>query len=115
MTDKDGRTPLHDAAQAGSEHTVFRLINKGADVKATDKDGHTPLYDAAQAGSKHTIRQLMARMQMPLRMSTTTVLQRWHLNWGGLKTYEACNGAIGDILTISTRSPGTNSYMAKSV
>jgi hypothetical protein len=48
-------------------------------------------------------------------MSTSAVLQHWHLNWGGLETYEACDGAVGDVLTISTRSPGTHAYIAKSV
>ncbi len=53
--------------------------------------------------------------QMPSGMSTSTVFQHWHLSWGGLKTYEACGGAFGDVLTISTRDPGTNAYIAQSV
>ena len=53
--DKDGRTALHDAARAGSKDTVHQLIYEGADVKAVDKDGRTALHDAARADSVNTI------------------------------------------------------------
>ncbi|RDW57739.1 hypothetical protein BP5796_12540 [Coleophoma crateriformis] len=73
IVDKDGWTPLHNAAQSSSDSAVFnvkQLIRKGADVKANDalfiigeliqagasvnvvdKDGRTPLHNATQASS----------------------------------------------------------------
>jgi hypothetical protein len=65
--DKDGRTPLHNAAQSSSEDigwAVRQLIEKGADVKAVDKDGRTPLHDIARSGSDlmiWAIRQLIEK------------------------------------------------------
>ena len=58
--DKDGRTPLHNAAQAGLTDTIILLIDEGADVKAVDKDGRTALHDAARAGAEHTIHELIS-------------------------------------------------------
>jgi len=53
------RTPLHDAVRTGSEDTVRRLIDAGADVNAVDEDGRTPLHDAARTSSGYTIRKLI--------------------------------------------------------
>jgi len=41
------RTLLHEAARAGSEEAIVRLIDEGADVNAADGDGRTPLREAA--------------------------------------------------------------------
>jgi hypothetical protein len=57
--DKDGGTPLHDAARAGSANAIRELVCSGADVDARDKDSRTPLHDAVQAGSKTAIHQLV--------------------------------------------------------
>ncbi|MDX5495776.1 MAG: ankyrin repeat domain-containing protein [Wolbachia endosymbiont of Nomada marshamella] len=45
--DKDGLTPLHEAAGSGHVEVVNALIKKGANVKAVDKYGNTPLHLAA--------------------------------------------------------------------
>ncbi len=64
-TDKDGKAPLHYAANAvkGQKHVVEFLIAKGADVNARDKDGQTPLHRAANAvmGKKRTVELLIAK------------------------------------------------------
>src|SRR5438046_4098632 len=41
VTDKDGYTALHWAAQSGHEAVVQVLVEKGADVEAPDKYGYT--------------------------------------------------------------------------
>ena len=44
--DKNGWTPLHQAANKGFPEIVKLLIKNGADVNVKDKDGWTPLHDA---------------------------------------------------------------------
>ncbi len=61
VQNKNGRTALHDAAEAGSETTVHILIRYGAGISIQDKDGRTALYDAASAGSEATIHDLWER------------------------------------------------------
>ena len=57
--DRDGRTPLHDAARTGWGYAVSLLIEAGADVKAVDKDGRTPLHDTTRAGSGDAVDRLI--------------------------------------------------------
>lgn len=58
-TEKDGQTPLHDAAQTGSREAVRMLLPRGADVNAIDKDGRMPLHDAARTGSEDAVLLLL--------------------------------------------------------
>ena len=46
---KEGKTPLHHAADEGHQEVVEMLIANGADVNAKEKDGNTPLSWAAYA------------------------------------------------------------------
>ncbi|MBC6412135.1 MAG: ankyrin repeat domain-containing protein, partial [Hyphomonadaceae bacterium] len=48
--DKDGRTPLYQAAFLGKAETVAALIKAGADVNARTKYSQTPLHKAHGAG-----------------------------------------------------------------
>ena len=57
--DKDGKTALHYAAQAGKDLTIEKLVDAGADVKAVDKDGKTALHYAAQTEESLTIWKLI--------------------------------------------------------
>ena len=45
--DKDGRTPLHEAASYSNKGGAELLLAKSADVNAADKYGATPLHSAA--------------------------------------------------------------------
>ncbi len=56
-----GETPLHAAANAGSERCVALLLAAGADPDAAANDGQTPLHHAACSwGSPHVIDLLCA-------------------------------------------------------
>ena len=46
--DKDGWTPLHEAASEGHKPIVEFLITEGADVNEKNDDGETPLDAAAK-------------------------------------------------------------------
>ncbi|OCL09928.1 hypothetical protein AOQ84DRAFT_387853 [Glonium stellatum] len=47
-------------------------------------------------------------------MFTSPILPSWTIPWEGLKTYEECKGALGDVLTLSRRNPQSHSYVAGS-
>jgi len=59
VSDEDGVTPLHNAAQYGHEGVVKLLIDAAADVNAANKDGVTPLYVASLNGHVEVVKLLI--------------------------------------------------------
>ena len=57
--DKDGWTPLREAARHGHEAIARLLIDGGADVSTADKGGLTPLHHAAWNGYEAVVKLLM--------------------------------------------------------
>uniref|UniRef100_A0A8V5G4Q3 Uncharacterized protein n=1 Tax=Melopsittacus undulatus TaxID=13146 RepID=A0A8V5G4Q3_MELUD len=58
VKDKNGRTPLHRAAEKG--HVVEMLLNAKADPNAQDKEKKTPLHTAAVRGHLSIVEVLLA-------------------------------------------------------
>jgi len=58
--DTQGRSALHEAAQAGHVDILAALLEAGADVHARDLAGRTPLLDAAYAGRLGAVNALLA-------------------------------------------------------
>ena len=58
--ERDGRTPLHAAAQRGHKRVVAVLLNDGASVDSRDNEGNTPLHLAAANGHDDTVRALLS-------------------------------------------------------
>ena len=59
---RDGRTPLHDAAVSGHREMAELLIAAGADLEARDSEsGVTPLYEAASWGRAGVLELLIAK------------------------------------------------------
>ena len=59
-TNKNGWTPLHQAAYSGATDMLKTLIEKGAAIDATDHDGDTPVHYAAVQGEMDCVRALAA-------------------------------------------------------
>jgi len=56
-----GGTPLHVAADSGSERVAALLLERGADANARSLIGHTPLHAAAAAGQQEVAALLLLR------------------------------------------------------
>jgi|TARA_B100000768_G_scaffold115488_1_gene106910 ankyrin repeat protein len=59
-TNKNGWTPLHQAAFSGELAMLNTLVEKGLDVNAVCKDGDTPVHYAACQGEKECVEALAA-------------------------------------------------------
>jgi len=57
--DKEGKTPLHRAAEKGHAHVVCLLLQRAADVR--DELGRTPLHLAAENGHLDVVQALLER------------------------------------------------------
>ena len=63
---KDGGTPLHDAARLGANaDTISALLEAGADIDARDNFGNTPLHAAAIIGRAIAARTLLGAGATP--------------------------------------------------
>jgi hypothetical protein len=58
---KDGWTPLHQAAFAGSVEVVQLLIDSGADVVSKCSDGDTPAHYASAQGHLEVVKRLVKK------------------------------------------------------
>jgi len=59
ISDSNGRTPLHAAAERGDAAMVRLMLKSGADVNLADSHGWTPLFFAAASGSEDAVRALL--------------------------------------------------------
>ena len=57
--DRDGRSPLHQAAMANDVAAARRYLTAGDDPNVADKQGFTPLHLAAQEGAQEMARVLL--------------------------------------------------------
>lgn len=74
--DRNGGTPLHAAAQAGSEEMVAWLLARDADPHHPDSKGLTPLDRAALAADEHfpAVAQLLLAAGAPLTIRAAVAL-----------------------------------------
>lgn len=65
--DREGSTPLHDAAAGGYIGIVRLLLDAGADccINATDSDGETPLHTAARGAHTDLVALLLEKGANP--------------------------------------------------
>ena len=57
--DDTGKTALHHAVIKGDETLVLKLINQGANVRASDLDNNTPLHYAVTSGLENIVKILL--------------------------------------------------------
>ncbi|KAH7327406.1 ankyrin repeat-containing domain protein [Rhexocercosporidium sp. MPI-PUGE-AT-0058] len=58
-TDKDGRSLMHWAAEAGKSYAIYELHAKGLSVDSRDNLDMTPLHDACRCGERTAVEQLI--------------------------------------------------------
>jgi len=60
FSNREGQTPLHQAAVNGHEDVVRLLLENGAVMETEDSHSHTPLHLAAENGHMVTVKLLLA-------------------------------------------------------
>ena len=60
VENKEGSTPLHDAAGQGHKEVVELLIGAGASLSVENKEGSTPLHVAAREDHKDVLKLLLS-------------------------------------------------------
>lgn len=73
--------PLHEAAEAGSMETAWRLLGGGADADALDEDGRDALHYAAARGHKEMVRFLLSRGASPVHVADNGTALHWAAFW----------------------------------
>lgn len=84
-TDREGWTPLHEAADGGPAAAVQALLDAGADVKAVDSSRWTALHWAAGSGSSRPVSVGARGAAHPLISRRSHRLQRFEMPsvwWG---------------------------------
>jgi hypothetical protein len=112
IVDRNGRTPLYDAARSSLPDTSPELIYSGTDVDAVEKDDRIPLNNTVHAGSRTAIHQLInkgATDEVGLPLLVTVMLSgqeeddRLLLNRvhpGKEHKYETTNTVVEDMFMI---------------
>ena len=77
MSDNEGRTPLHLAAQMADEASIQILLNGGVNIKAEDSKGLLPLDHAALSGSLHVFSILFKRWADVMAGSSENAVETW--------------------------------------
>lgn len=75
--DREGRSPLHLAAEMGLSDLIEVYLNRGASIEAPDRWGNTPLMLAAASGREKTVSLLLskgARVDAANKASRTPLL-----------------------------------------
>ena len=96
--DSYGRTALHEAAQAGSDNIVNKLLKAGANPFLEDYQGKTPFDYAAERGHAKIIPILEKRQYgFPAQQATSSGFQRARRRHDQKKLEEAlCDAAEAD-------------------
>lgn len=65
ITNDNGQTPLHLAAEANQTGAVEVLLQAGSDINALDEDSQTPVFIAAYHGSVESLKILLQHKPKP--------------------------------------------------
>ena len=79
ISDNEGRTPLHLAAQMADEASIQVLLNRGANIKTEDSKELLPLDHAALSGSLHVFSILFKRWADVMAESSENAVESWLL------------------------------------
>jgi ankyrin repeat protein len=81
--DREGRTPLFEAAAHGDERVVACLVRHGADVNVGDRYGISPLHVAAEADGANGIAPFLdAGADVSARIPGGDCPLHWAAGWG---------------------------------
>ena len=77
MSDDEGRTPIHLAAQMADEASIRVLLDSGANGKAEDSEGLLPLDHAAESHSLEVFSLLFKRWADVMAESSEDAVESW--------------------------------------